>query len=116
MTRRNARIRSVLLRGQSKQKKNFEIFPVFQCSLFTLLGYTTEVAGRPRTAAVSDGELHFQQELQDAQNEIKVSSQTVFRLVTERNFVSHTLEVDNVQIQIRVEIKASFVLNPVKTP
>ena len=47
-------------------------------------GDATEVVGRPRAAAVSDGELHFQQELQDAQNEIKVSSQTIFRLVTER--------------------------------
>ena len=48
------------------------------------VGDTTEVAGRPKAAAVSDDELPFQQELQDTQNEIKVSSQTIFQLVTER--------------------------------
>ena len=42
------------------------------------VGNATEVEARPRTAAVSDGELQFQQELHDAQNEIKVSSQTIF--------------------------------------
>ena len=52
------------------------------------VGNVTEVADRPRRAAVSDGELHFQQELQDAQNEIKVSFQTIFRLVTERKLDS----------------------------
>lgn len=54
----------------------FFIVPHLYCQ--TAVGDATEVAGRPRAAAVSDGELHFQQELQDAQNEIKVSSQKYF--------------------------------------
>ena len=56
----------------------------------TAVGDTTEIAGRPRTDAVSDGELHFQQELQDTQNEIKVSTQTIFQLVTEKKLRKKT--------------------------
>ena len=48
------------------------------------VGDATEVTEIPRTAAVSDGELHFQHELQDTQNEIKVNSLTIFQFVTER--------------------------------
>ena len=58
------------------------------------VGNATEVGARPRTAAVSNGELHFQQELHDVQNEIKVSSQTIFRIVTERKLgFTHLLKL-----------------------
>ena len=66
---------------QGQTENAFEISPVFIVFFIvsylyfqTTVGNATEVAGGPRTSAVSDGELHFQQELHDAQNEIKVSS------------------------------------------
>ena len=56
-------------------------FIVPYLSYHTAVGDTTEVAGRPRADAVSDGELHFQQELQDTQNEIKVSTRYVLKVI-----------------------------------
>lgn len=84
VTKRSARIRSVKKTLLNTPLRSFLFLLVPYLYYQAAVGDTTEVAGRPRAAAVSDGELQFQQELLQTQNEIKVSSQTIFQLVTER--------------------------------
>ena len=84
VTKRSARIRSVKKTPLNTPLRSFLFLLVPYLYYQAAVGDTTEVAGRPRAAAVSDGELQFQQELLQTQNEIKVSSQPIFQLVTER--------------------------------